>query len=186
MAFHVTSLSFNVYIYIFTYTGHGTDGGGHEMKPYQVAISNDNGKSWLPPKTLPKGVGCARPRILTMDGGAIIIGGGRPTGSSSDPMLWLNPTGDFEGVFTPYSISYYHNKLMPLSPASSNSTPYSIRLWAFDGGLNHSQFPKESTSYCSLLKTSGTSAFFMYSQWLHHHGNEWRAYILRFEMKLVM
>ena len=40
-------------------------------------------------------------------------------------------------------------------------------------------------SYCSLLKTSGTSAFFMYSQWLHHHGNEWRAYILRFDMELV-
>jgi hypothetical protein len=164
--------------------GHGTDGTGHQHFPYQIAISNDNGKNWGPAKTLPKGVGSARPRILAMDNGALLIGGGRPSGRSDDPMLWLNPTGDMERGFIPYSISYYHNLLMVNSSAASNSTPYDTRLWPFDHGINSSQFPHESTSYCSLLKTDGNSAFFMYSQWLHHRGNEWRAYILRFDVEV--
>eukprot|EP01050_Picozoa_sp_SAG11_P034602 SAG11_NODE_12299_length_710_cov_1.168576_2_plen_47_part_01 len=38
-----------------------------------------------------KRVGAARPKIVTMAGGALLLVGGRPAGQVEDPMVWLNP-----------------------------------------------------------------------------------------------
>ena len=104
--------------------------------------------------------------------------GGRPSGHAEDARLWLNPKGDAV-EWVPYSVSYWHNRLLNQSSSASNSTPYEVRSFPFDAGVNHSQFPRETTAYTTLIKTSETTAFIVYSQWLHHHGNEWRAYSLR-------
>jgi hypothetical protein len=94
---------------------------------------------------------------------------------------WLNAKGDAE-LWQPYSVSYWHNRLLNRSCCWRNTTPYAVRIWPFDAHLNGSQFPRQSTSYNSLIRTNGTHGFIVYSQWLHHHGNEWRAYSLRFRL----
>ena len=161
---------------------------GHRMAPYGVAISNNDGESFFPVKLLPdqdlahgiQRVVAALPRIKAM-GPSLVICGGRPSGQVEDPMIWLNSAGDAE-EWIPYSISFWHNRLLNQSGTSTNSTPYETRSWPFDAGINHSQFPRQSTSYNSLIKTSDTSAFAVYSQWLHHHGNEWRADAMHFDL----
>merc|ERR1712232_455494 len=52
----------------------------------------------------------------------------------------------------------------------------------FDARLNASQFPRQSTSYTSLLHTGESdTALLIYDQWLHHMGNEWRVYAMRIQ-----
>eukprot|EP01052_Picozoa_sp_SAG31_P016618 SAG31_NODE_1107_length_9877_cov_4.000102_2_plen_357_part_00 len=170
--------------------------GGHRMAPYGVAVSDSpDFTRWRPHQLLPNAteqravwsdphatnVGCARPKITQMAGGALLLAGGRPSGAREDPMLWLNAEGDAVR-WQPFSVSYWHNQLLNQSCCWRNSTPYSIRIWPFDAHLNGSQFPRESTSYNSLLRMNGTHGFVVYSQWLHHRGNEWRAYSLPFAL----
>ena len=102
---------------------------GHRMAPYGVAISNNEGKSWLPVRMLPdqdlahgmQRVGAARPKIERI-GPSLVICGGRPSGQVEDPMTWLNPAGDAV-EWMPYSISYWHNRLLNESGNAGNNTP---------------------------------------------------------------
>jgi hypothetical protein len=139
------------------------------MAPYGVAVSNStNFSTWLPYRLLPNAtqqtkiwgdhstnVGSARPKIETMADGALLLAGGRPSGAKEDPMLWLNANGDAE-IWQPYSVSYWHNTLINQSCCWRNTTPYVLRIWPFDAHLNGSQFPRQSTSYNSLIRTNGT------------------------------
>lgn len=143
--------------------------GGHRMAPYGVAVSNSTTFStWLPYRLLPNAtqqteiwgdhstsVGSARPKVETMADGALLLAGGRPSGAKEDPMLWLNAKGDAE-IWQPYSVSYWHNALINQSCCWRNTTPYALRIWPFDAHLNGSQFPRQSTSYNSLIRTNGT------------------------------
>ena len=143
--------------------------GGHRMAPYGVAVSNSTTFStWLPYRLLPNStqqteiwgdhstsVGSARPKVETMADGALLLAGGRPSGAKEDPMLWLNAKGDAE-IWQPYSVSYWHNALINQSCCWRNTTPYALRIWPFDAHLNGSQFPRQSTSYNSLIRTNGT------------------------------
>lgn len=143
--------------------------GGHRMAPYGVAVSNSSDfTAWLPYRLLPNAtqqtkiwgehstnVGCARPKIETMADGALLLAGGRPSGAKEDPMLWLNAKGDAD-IWQPYSVSYWHNALVNQSCCWRNTTPYALRIFPFDAHLNGSQFPRQSTSYNSLIRTNGT------------------------------
>jgi hypothetical protein len=52
----------------------------------------------------------------------------------------------------------------------------------FDGCVNASCFPRQSTAYTALLRTGPRSASLVYDQWRHHMGNVWRVYAMRVEV----
>ena len=83
-------------------------------RPYVKALSTDGGRTWSAPASMGDGVGCARPRLLSLGCGAIVLAGGRLSPTNRDVRPWLNRAGD--GVaWEPYSISYWHNALEPNS-----------------------------------------------------------------------
>jgi hypothetical protein len=152
--------------------GHPT----HQMLPYGIAFSVDGGVTWTKPKMLAKGIGCACPQLMSIPGGGLLIAGGRTSSHNEDVLVFVNAAGDGE-EWVPHSISYWHNKLAGIDAHSQSSGVY-----PFDALINSSTFPRESTSYTSLVQTSTTSAVLLYSQWLKPGvagGGKWRGYSMR-------
>lgn len=153
------------------------DGGdghpNHQMLPYGIAFSGDGGLTWSTPKMLKEGIGCACPQLMAIPGGGLMIAGGRTGAHNEDVVVFVNAAGDGED-WTPHSISYWHNALMAPTPKSG--------VYPFDALINSSTFPRESTSYTSLVQTSTSSAVLLYSQWLRPGtvgGDVWRGYAMR-------
>ena len=125
----------------------GGDAGGWNW--YASSVSQDQGKTWSPPRSLPAGVGCARPRLLAL-GNSLLLSGGRPRYNSRDVKLWLNVRGDGgdeNATWDEWSISYWHNRLLP------NASLH------FTDAINHSShWPRETASYTSLFRTTVPSA----------------------------
>lgn len=120
-------------------------------------MSDDGGYTWHHLKSLAKtwpgeqdGAGCVRPRLARLNG-SLVLAGGRPNPVSRDTLVWLNAEGDGER-WRPYSISYWHNRLM------TNQT------WAMPAQkVNDSRrLPRYDTSYTSLVPTGESSAFILY------------------------
>jgi len=106
--------------------------------PYVALRSTDGGRTWSAPVSLGEGVGCARPRLLSMPAGGIVLAGGRLSPTNRDIIMWSNAAGD--GVaWKAHSISYQHNLLEP------NASLH------FDKAVNAST-ARESTSYTSLVR----------------------------------
>ena len=129
---------------------------GH-YSPYISKLSDDGGRSWHSLRSLRgggrgsvDGAGCVRPRLIGL-GGSVLLAGGRPTPTSRDVVVWLNAEGDGE-EWVAYSVSYWHNK--------ANTNP----AWAFPSELtnNSRAFPRESTSYTSLLRTGNETGYILY------------------------
>jgi len=135
---------------------------GHHS-PYHSKVSDDGGRSWKhlralsvwPGETIAPG--CVRPRLLPL-GGSLVLAGGRPSPISHDVMVWLNAKGDGD-VWRPYSISYWHNRL--IGPVNTS--------WTIPAGpINDSRrLPRYTTSYTSLLRTSNDSACLVYGAGLN-------------------
>ena len=122
---------------------------------------------------LAQGVGCACPQLLALPGGGLLLAGGRTGAHNEDVVVWVNSAGDGE-EWVAHSISYWHNRLM--APGGD--------VVAFDSLVNSSTFPRESTSYTSLVQTSPTAAVLLYSQWLRPGtagGGKWRGYAMRLQ-----
>jgi len=124
----------------------------HRYVPYVISKSTDGGRSWSKAKSLPKNVGCARPRLMRTQSGAVVLSGGRTGPRNRDVLLWVNQAGDGE-EWVEHSITYQHNKL------ETNSS-----LW-FTAAVNDST-ARESTSYTSLVRTSSESGFLIYARHL--------------------
>ena len=128
----------------------------HHMLPYVKTISSDGGKTWSKPISLvdTRGhmMGCARPRLLGLSGGGVVLSGGRLNHTNHENYLWVNTEGDgrdWEAV----SISYVHNKLEP------NTTLH------FGASVNNSN-ARISTSYTSIVATGPSSGYVVYSRLL--------------------
>lgn len=110
-----------------------TDGGDgaphHAHQPYAIAFSPDLGVSWTKPRMLPAGVGSALPRLLLLHG-VLLLAGGRPSGSSYDPKLWIDRTsGEGSGPWEEHSVSAAHNEWLEEDAQRTNgSTP--LPWWA--------------------------------------------------------
>ena len=97
--------------------------------------SHDQGKDWT--KAVPiKGAGCARPRLLKLAAGPLLLSGGRLCVEDTDDIsMWLNsdglagtaPGGQLPGEWAKTSVSYWHNRLW--------TGPASMR---FDAQINNS------------------------------------------------
>ena len=160
----------------------------HQMLPYGIAFSDDFGATWTKPRMLHQGsgngknitVGCACPQLTSIPGGGLLLAGGRPNSHSLDPMVWINYKGDGD-LWEPYSISYHHNLGCNYTGPTTWNRTQTTNVFRFSQGVNSSGRPRQSTSYTSLVRTSASSAVLVYSQWLHHMGNQWRAYAMPFQ-----
>jgi hypothetical protein len=121
--------------------------------PYAKSTSTDGGRTWSNVTVLPSGIGSARPRLLRLPSGQLILSGGRQGPKSRDIVLWVNEAGDGED-WIPHSISYWHNILEP--DTSLHFTP----------SINTSSV-RQSTSYTSLMRTGDDSGFLVYPQSLN-------------------
>ena len=135
------------------------DAGG--FRGYARSVSVDGGVTWSAPELLGPGIGCARPRLLALDDGSLVLSGGRPRYNSRDPLIWLNAKGDGRR-WREYSLSYWHNALVP------NATRH------FQPSINHStSWPRESTSYTSLIATGSDHGFVVYNEGHKGFGGGW-------------
>ena len=66
----------------------------HPYVPYVKLFSSDQGSTWSAPVSMGQGIGCARPRLMRMDSGSIILSGGRTGPTNRDILLWVNKAGD--------------------------------------------------------------------------------------------
>lgn len=126
----------------------------HHMLSYVKTVSKDGGKTWSKAASLidTRGMmmGCARPRLLGLTGGGIVLSGGRLNHTNHENYLWVNAAGD--GVaWETISISYVHNTLEP------NSTLH------FGASVNNSG-ARISTSYTSLLATGPRTGYVVYTR----------------------
>ena len=121
----------------------------HPYSPYHASTSSDGGVTWTPLVSLGPGVGCARPRLGTFGNSVVLAGRLSPT--NRDIFLWLNAAGDGASWDPHYSVTYMHNALEPntslhFTPAVNASTS------------------RETTSYTSLVATSDSTGFLVYSR----------------------
>ena len=128
----------------------------HHMLPYVKTVSRDGGKTWSKPTSLvdTRGLmmGCARPRLLGLSGGGVVLSGGRLNHTNHENYLWVNTLGDGQ-AWEAISISYIHNALEP------NSS------FHFGPSVNNSG-ARISTSYTSLVETGPRSGYVVYSRLL--------------------
>ena len=70
----------------------------HHMLPYVQTVSTDGGATWSPavPMRDTSGglIGCARPRLLGLTGGGVVLSGGRLDPQNHDNYVWINAAGD--------------------------------------------------------------------------------------------
>ncbi len=123
----------------------------HPYRPYMRVLSTDGGKTWTNATSLNHGVGSARPRLLRMDDGQIVLSGGRNGPKNRDTMIWLNADNEFGLHWEAYSITYWHNMLEP------NASLH------FDKMVNDSSY-RETMSYTSLLKTGPQTGLILYGR----------------------
>jgi hypothetical protein len=128
----------------------------HHFLPYVKTVSKDGGKTWSKAVSLvdTRGVmmGCARPRLLGLTGGGVVMSGGRLNKTNHENYLWVDSKGD--GVaWEAISVSYIHNMKEP------NSTLH------FGASVNNSG-ARVSTSYTSIVATGPRSGYVVYSRLL--------------------
>ena len=112
--------------------------------------SHNEGKDWT--KAVPiKGAGCARPRLLKLAAGPLLLSGGRLCVEDTDDIsMWLNsdglagttPGGELPGEWAKTSVSYWHNRLW--------TGPASMR---FDAQINN------SNAFATLVRPRASASF---------------------------
>ncbi len=123
-----------------------TDGGdGHPDQlhaPYAVCFSSDAGHTWSAPAMLPANVGSARPMLLLLrrsapaEGVALLLAGGRPTGRSNDPKLWIDrsATGSATATWEEYSVSAAHNRFLEQTARQWTNGTTPLPWWSHVAG----------------------------------------------------
>lgn len=115
----------------------------HPFRSYAKSVSTDGGLTWSTPVPLPKSIGCARPRLLRLAAGGLLMSGGRLGPRNHDNYIWWNARGD--GVlWEPHSISYWHNGARP--PVCLSSRPPSALPTCVRG-------QSMRTTLCRLMQT---------------------------------
>eukprot|EP01045_Picozoa_sp_COSAG04_P009832 COSAG04_NODE_584_length_12354_cov_29.554141_4_plen_1028_part_00 len=119
-------------------------------KNYFISRSSDGGHQWTKPLELRdtdgKGIGCARPRLLGVDGLVLLSGGRVLTENTVDIRLWVSADG--ANTFMTHSISYQHNRLV-----SESGQKLSLQANASDG---------YTTSYTSLMRVDASTILLAY------------------------
>lgn len=155
-----------------------TDGGdGHGWQPYSQTFSEDDGRSWSPGKMMANGLtgvnGTARPRLLRLKSGPVLLAGGRYTKDparwttswggriSWEPAVWVNYKGD--GVdWEMHSISYQHNLLEPNSTLHFTTCVNDTGPSCAPICAPNCKITRTSSAYTSILATSDNSAVITY------------------------
>ena len=129
--------------------------------------SYNQGKDWT--KAVPiKGAGCARPRLLKLAAGPLLLSGGRLCVEDTDDIsMWLNsdglagttPGGELPGEWAKTSVSYWHNRLW--------TGPASMR---FDAQINNSNAFATLVRPRASLRPSRGPALLAHCRWC------WQAY----------
>jgi hypothetical protein len=135
-----------------------------DYRSYAASFSTNNGVSWTTPKAI-KGTGCARPRLMRLLGGPLLLSGGRLcTENMTGIFLWVNADGmggfnsSAPGTqnFVRHSISAQHNRLWKGDPQ-----------YLFSEMVNDSSV-FETLSYTSLTVTGPRSAAIFYGKFFYH------------------
>lgn len=70
----------------------------HYMLPYTKVVSKDGGQTWSKATSMTdtrgQMMGCARPRLLGLTGGGVVLSGGRLNKTNHENYLWVNAAGD--------------------------------------------------------------------------------------------
>jgi hypothetical protein len=142
---------------------HDRDSAHTTYRNYHASFSSDHGVSWSRPKAM-LGTGCARPRLKRLDGGALLLTGGRLcVENMTGVFLWLNsdgmgglnaPAGAAIGadVWQRHSITNQHNRLWKGDPK------YRFSAMANDSSVF------ETLSYTSIVPTGPQSAVITYNK----------------------
>ena len=135
--------------------GDGTKYCGKPITPknYYKSISSDGGFTWSKPTEMVDtnggGIGCARPRLLSV-GSVLLLSGGRVlTEDTIDIRLWTSTDGHADS-WTTYSVSDQHNRLV---------TNLEEKLW---WQVNTSDTVNSTTAYTSLLPLNDTTVLLAY------------------------
>ena len=140
--------------------GDGACGGGG-YKYYYQSYSTTSGQTWSAPTPI-NGTGCARPRLLKLSEGPLLLSGGRLcVEKTKDLSLWVNDDGlagahggDPRTQWVRYSLSYWHNLLWHGDPALKFTT-----------AVNDTT-ATESLFYTSIVSTGPRSFVVLYNRYL--------------------
>jgi len=123
---------------------------------YAASYSTDHGESWSLPAAIP-GTGCARPRVMQLAEGPLLLTGGRLcVENMTGIFLWINADGmGGTDSWVRHSITAQHN-----------------RLWQGDAKYLFSEMVNDSSvfetlSYTSIVATGPRSAAIMYNKFFH-------------------
>jgi hypothetical protein len=120
----------------------------HKRKPFLKVISTDNGMTWTQPVSMGKGVGSARPMLLLLDSGMLLLSGGRPYLN-----LWASSSGTGK-EWTSYNLAKEHNMQI---------TAHNASTWKFCTAFANSTATWQgSTCYTSLIKMQDGGALICY------------------------
>ena len=110
----------------------------HAHRSYMKVLSFNAGRDWTKPEALPEDVLSARPQLLKLPRGPLLLTGGRPK-----LMMWVSADGRGQS-WAPYNLAAEHNRgLAPDSPARF-----------CDGFANGTADWLESTCYTSLQRVA--------------------------------
>lgn len=116
----------------------------HTYVNYYQAYSSDGGLTWTTPRPM-EGTGCARPKLLRLSDGPLLLSGGRLcVENTTGIFLWVNDDGlaglhggDGRGQWARYSLPYWHD-----------------RLWAGNASYRFGPEVNDSDAFATLAYTS--------------------------------
>jgi hypothetical protein len=137
-------------------------------KYYYAAFSADNGRSWSALRQV-TGAGCARPRLMRLPSGPLLLSGGRVcVENTTGIFLWVNEDGmggsrgggDPRSEWVRHSISYQHNRLWRGDPR-----------YLYDERVNISD-AWQTLSYTSMMVTGPDSVVLTYQRFFPFGPNQ--------------
>merc|ERR1711879_812650 len=124
--------------------------------PYHISRSVD-GTHWSPLEPLP--AGCARPRLLNVDGtGTLLLSGGRwhsAKPQTSDVILWASK--DAGKTWEEHSLSYEHNQRVQHNASLTVGPQVNATKWPI-GGAN-----RFTSAYTSLVRIGPNQVLVTYN-----------------------
>ena len=140
---------------------------------YAAMYSRDDGASWSRAVPIP-GAGCARPRLLKLAGGPLILSGGRLCVEKTDDIsIWVNKDGmagaatGGPGKWTKHSVSYWHNAKWA-GPTMGHSEENTSWSYLFDSQINNSN-AFATLAYTSLIPAGDREFVVIYQKFFSPH-----------------
>lgn len=133
----------------------GGDGPQHTHRPFVMMRSHDGGTTWSSPREVGPAVGSARPNLVVLASGRLLLSGGRPGVN-----LWSSI--DDGATWTAFNVPSLHNARLTSAGLNPAVDSFCAAMVAQSDGNSLNGTWCQSSGYTGLSLVNATSALLCY------------------------